>query len=144
MKRIGSAIALSALLAFGAVQTVACTGTTTASATVSTSARLVYVGPGLWVVEAWPSPVFWYDGYYWMITDGIWYRSLYFDRSFVRVVVTTVPRPVIGIRNPRRYVHYRAPRSARVRPLERAAPRTHRSTTVPRQPAPHRRDRRGR
>ncbi len=106
------------------------------SATVTTTPRLVWIGPGVWVVEDYPWSVYYNDGFYWMYRDGFWYRSDYYSDAFVRVRVGVVPVPVVRIHRPHRYVRYRAPRDARVRVIDRRRPRSHRA------PAPRSRDRR--
>lgn len=95
------------------------------SATVTP--RLVWVSPGIWVVEDYPYAVYWADGYYWRTVDGVWYRSPYYDGGFAQVHVGVVPRIVVGSYRPT-HVHYRAPTHVRVRPIARdhRAPRPHR------------------
>jgi hypothetical protein len=121
------AIAVALALSTG-VSATACIGGAEVRATaVAPAPRLVWVAPGIWVIEDHDRPVF-YDGtYYWMYSDG-WYRSdLYYD-GFVRVSV--VPPIVLGIHRPHAYVRYRAPRGARVRVIDhrhhRPAARTRR------------------
>ena len=86
--------------------------------TVQSNPRLVWVSPGVWVVEDSPWPLYYVDGYYWRWYEGRWYRSPYFNDGFVRIDVGYVPRVVINI-PPRTYVRYHAPREARVRVIER-------------------------
>jgi len=76
----------------------------TATATVETPA-MVEVSPGVMVIEDYDQPVFYSDGFYWMYSGGVWLRSGYHNRGWVRGYAA--PRAVIGIRNPRMYVHYR-------------------------------------
>jgi hypothetical protein len=90
--------------------------------------RLVWIDPGLWVVEDHPYAVYYADGYYWRHYDGVWYRSSYYDGGFVRMDIGIVPRIVIGAYRPA-HVRYRAPAQVHVRPIVR----DHRS------PAPRRR-----
>ncbi|MFW6049912.1 MAG: hypothetical protein ACODAU_01990 [Myxococcota bacterium] len=119
------------------------------AATVSTGAyysppSLVWLGPGIWVVEDYRYPVFYADGYYWRWYGGVWYRAATFGRSWVRVGPRYVPPRVRRIDNPRRYVRYRAPRGARVRqgppPRQRVDRRgAPRHKAAPRRQAPGRR-----
>jgi hypothetical protein len=67
---------------------------------------LVTVEPGVQVVADYDEPVFYSEGAYWRYTSGVWYRSPYYDRAWVRV--ETVPYSVRRIDRPERYVHYRA------------------------------------
>jgi hypothetical protein len=89
--------------------------------------RLVSVSPGVWVVEDRPDPVFYSDDYYWRYHGGSWYRSPYYDRSFVVVQPQRVPVHVRRIDRPQRYIHYQAPPRARVRvvPPQPQRPRVH-------------------
>ena len=82
----------------------------TAGATVSTP-ELVYVGPGVYVVEDYHRPVFYSNNYYWLYSDGMWFRSRYHSGHWVRA--RTVPRAVLRIERPQRYVRYRADRRDR-------------------------------
>jgi hypothetical protein len=87
--------------------------------------NLVYVSPGVWVVENHHESVFFYDHYYWSYRGGYWYRSSVYNGSWVRVHV--VPRRVRGIRYPTRYVRYRAPRGVRTRRAPAPRVRDHRA-----------------
>jgi hypothetical protein len=78
---------------------------------------LVYVSPGVHVVADYDYPVFYSQGYYWRYNSGIWLRSPYWNRGFVRV--RTVPVTVRRIRNPHRYVHVRARGRVHRRPAMR-------------------------
>jgi hypothetical protein len=84
----------------------------------ATTPRLVWISPGIWLVEDYPWPVYYADGYYWRSIDGVWYRSLYYDDAFARIDVSFVPRIVIGSHRPAVHVRYRAPRGARVRVID--------------------------
>jgi hypothetical protein len=75
-----------------------------ATYSVPPSARLAYVGDGLWVVTDQPYPTFFSDGFYWLYTDNIWYRSPYYDRGWVRVY--QVPQPIYRIDQPTAYVQF--------------------------------------
>jgi len=85
--------------------------------------RLVWVSPGVWVVEAYPDAVYFADGFYWRTINGVWHRSPYYDSYFVRVDARVVPRHVVAGYNPRRHVNYRAPREAYVTPIDRRTQR---------------------
>lgn len=89
--------------------------------------RLVWIAPGIWIVEDSPYAVYYADGYYWRIVDGVWYRSVYFDDAYVRVHVDVVPRVVSRSYSPA-HVRYRAPAQAQSRPIIRdhRAPRRRR------------------
>lgn len=89
--------------------------------------RLVWVTPGIWVVEDAPYAVYYADGFYWRYADGYWFRSPYYNDGFLRVRVDLVPRVVIGSYHPR-HVRYHAPVHATARPIVRdhRAPRPHR------------------
>lgn len=132
--------------AFAAGLAVACGAVTLSSgcivgaeveATAPAPHRLVWVGPGLWVVESWDEPVFYFDDLYWTIRGGYWYRSDYYTDGWVRARV--VPPRITRIRRPRRYVRYRAPARAKVRRIERRSP-----SRVRRNRAPTHRDNRQR
>lgn len=86
------------------------------TATYSTP-DLVYVSPGVQVVANYDYPVFYSSGYYWRYNSGVWLRSPYWNRGFVRV--RTVPVRVRGIRNPHRYVRVRARGNVHRRPAMR-------------------------
>ena len=43
------------------------------------SPRLVWVEPGIWVVEDSPYAVYYSNDHYWRYVDGIWYQSPYYD-----------------------------------------------------------------
>ncbi len=128
-------IVVGMALALGVAST-GCVGSAEVRATaVVSTPRLVWIAPGVWVVEDYHSAVFFYDGYYWMFDDGLWYRSTYYTDGFVRVAV--VPPVVVSIRRPRTYVRYHAPRGAKVRVIQRDhRPRTRAA------PAPRTRDHR--
>lgn len=77
--------------------------------------RVVYVSPGVWVVENYDAPVFYSDGFYWERRGGYWYRSSYYNGGFVRVGYNVVPYRIRSVRRPNRYVRYRGARGARYR-----------------------------
>jgi hypothetical protein len=85
------------------------------------SPRLVWIADGIWVVEDYPQAVYYYDGFYWRMTDGLWYRSDWYADGFVRVGVG--PTPIVRIHRPRSYIRYRPPRGHRVRPAPRPSQR---------------------
>ena len=78
-----------------------------------TTPELIEVEPGVRVVADYDEPVFYNDGFYWRYDGGVWYRSPYYNRAWIRV--STVPLAVRRIDRPERYVHYRA--TARVAPV---------------------------
>ena len=81
--------------------------------------RLVWVSPGVWVVEDYPYAVYYADGYYWRYFDGAWHSSTWYDGGFARVDIGFVPRIVIGSYRPNVHVRYRAPAHVQVRPIIR-------------------------
>lgn len=83
-----------------------CTGTGEVrySAQVSTP-DLVEVEPGVQVVADADYPVFFSDNYYWRYDAGVWYRSPYANRAWVRVEAP--PVAVRRIDRPERFAHYR-------------------------------------
>ena len=97
-----------ALGAAGCAGTVQARGTVHTSTTVSTPA-LVTITPGVWVVEDYPSPVFYSEGYYWRSRDGVWFRSYGLSDEPVRVSVSYVPIHVRRIHRPSAFVYYHAP-----------------------------------
>ena len=86
--------------------------------------RLVWIGPGVWVVEDYGQAVFYANNSYWMYSNGIWYSSSYYNDGFVRVSV--VPPALIRVRRPYRYVRYRARAGVRTRVIHRRARSTNR------------------
>jgi flagellar biosynthesis GTPase FlhF len=75
-----------------------------------TPPQLVVVSPGVQVVADYDQPVFYSENFYWRFDNGVWYRSQYHTRGWVRV--ETVPVAVRRIDRPARFVHYRADASA--------------------------------
>lgn len=110
-------VLLSALVAIGVPVVSAGCGPAHFEATATTP-RLVWVAPGIWIVENQAYAQYYADGYYWRYVDGGWYRSPYYDGGFVRIDVGFVPRVVIGSYHPT-HVHYRAPRATQSRPIVR-------------------------
>jgi hypothetical protein len=98
----------------------------TGSARVHTRAHarpaMVYVSPGVYVIEDYHEPVFYSDGYYWRYYGNVWYRSSYHTGGWV--VYHNVPRHVRRIDRPHTYVRYRGEGRARVRD-HRGGGRTH-------------------
>ena len=89
-----------------------CGGALTERSQAHAEARvLVSIQPGVWVVEDYDEPIFYYDDYYWVQRGGGWYRSRGYTGGWFRVGV--VPHRVRHIQRPNRYVHYRAPSRAR-------------------------------
>ncbi len=80
-------------------------------AAVVSTPGLVAIGPGIWVVEDYPTAVFYSDGYYWRYSDG-WYRSYDISDAWVRVDVSYVPVTVRSVERPTAYVYYKAPPGA--------------------------------
>lgn len=107
---------LAGLIGLGTMTGCYVHGRTRVAATYSTP-DLVYVSPGVSVVADYDYPVFYAQGYYWRYDGGIWMRSPYWNRGFIRV--RTVPVVIRGIRNPHRYVHVRARGHYRTRPAYR-------------------------
>jgi hypothetical protein len=81
-----------------------------AEATVATP-TLVEVQPGVQVVADYDQPVFYNEGVYWRFEGGVWYRSPYHDRAWIRVEAP--PVAVRRIQRPEMYVHYHATGNAR-------------------------------
>lgn len=101
-------------------------GSASVAASAPISAELALIGPGVYVVEDYPSAVFFADGYYWRYDSGVWFRSFYYDGNFVRVNTAVVPRSVRRIDRPSRYRYFRARANARRRHI-RAHRRAHRA-----------------
>ena len=111
-------------LLFASLAGAGCAGTGTvgysAHATVSTP-DLVYVSPGVQVIADYDEPVFYSNNYYWRYNSGVWYRSPYHTRGWVRV--NDVPAPIRRIDRPTAYIHYRG--------NNRTVIRDHRQPTSP-------------
>jgi hypothetical protein len=136
LRTVMLAIALAAGAALATAATAGCAGRAEVRATAP-APRLVWVAPlGVWVVEDYRDPIFFYDGFYWAYVDGFWYRSVYYTRDFVRV--TAVPPPIRAIQRPRTYVRYHAPARAPVRAIDRS---THRPIVRDHRSPPTRSDR---
>src|SRR5262249_7230450 len=96
MRNISSAV-LAAALAAG------CYGSTDVSGTVVTP-DMDYVGPDVQVVADYDYPVFYSGGVYYRYDNGVWLRSRFHDRAYIRA--TAVPRAVLTIRSPETYRPY--------------------------------------
>lgn len=68
--------------------------------------QLVEVSSGVWVVYDYPEAVFYADDAYWWWYQGAWYKSRYADSGWVLVPAAEVPRVVVAIDHPDRYVRY--------------------------------------
>ena len=71
-----------------------------------TTPDLVYVSPGVQVIADYDEPVFYSDNYYWRYDAGVWYRSPYHTRGWVRVY--DVPTRIRQIDRPTAYIRYRS------------------------------------
>lgn len=113
---------LIASLLFAAIA--GCTGTGTGSVSYSASVSpppLVYINADVQVIEDYDQPVFYSENLYWRYDNGVWYRSQYHTRGWVRV--TVVPAQIRRIDRPTAYVRYRGTaRAAAVRDQRRATP----------------------
>jgi len=101
-----------------AAPSASCVGSASVETRVDVTPRVVWVAPGVWVVEDYDRAVYYYDSFYWWHYDGFWYRSSYYNDGFVRISVAP-PAPVVGVYRPRRHIRYHAPRGARARKIER-------------------------
>jgi hypothetical protein len=106
------------------------------SASVTTP-DLVTVGPGVRVIADYDEPIFFADGYYWWMYDGLWYRSSYYTDGWV--YVATPPLVITRIARPHDYRHYRPAgyvhrnRPVPVNRVRRPAVRDHRARPAQRQ-----------
>jgi hypothetical protein len=66
----------------------------------------VYVSDDVQVIEDYHEPVFFSASMYWRYDNGVWYRSQYHTRGWVRV--STPPPQIVRIERPQVYVRYRA------------------------------------
>jgi hypothetical protein len=97
----------------------ACTATGSARYSASaTMPTMVYVSPGVQVIEDYDEPVFYSSNVYWRYSGGVWYQSRVYTGGWVRV--STPPAAIVRIERPSMYVHYRA--SARGRAQANANP----------------------
>lgn len=118
-KRLLGKLLLASSLVLGVGAATGCGGPGYYSASVTTTTpRMVWVEPGIWVVENSAYPLYYSDGYYWRYYGNTWYRSPYYDGSYVRVHSHYVPRTVATGYRPY-HARYRAPQRAYVRPIVR-------------------------
>jgi hypothetical protein len=99
----------SSLLFVFVIATVGTACTATGSARYSASATMptmVYIGPGVQVIEDYEEPVFYSSNVYWRFNGGVWYQSRTYTGGWVRV--TSPPSAIVRIQRPSMYVHYRA------------------------------------
>lgn len=82
---------------------------------------LVVVEPDVWVVRDYDDSVYYVDGNYWVYRHDSWYRSRSYDRGWVTVEATAVPR-TISTRDHRAYVHYHGAANAQIRKAPRERP----------------------
>lgn len=75
---------------------------------------LALVSDGVYVIQDSTVPMFYSDNFYWRFWNGNWYRSTYYGGGWAYVGARAVPYRMRGIRNPNRYVRYRAPAGSRV------------------------------
>jgi hypothetical protein len=100
---------LAGAIAIGAMAATGCVGHAGVAyepAPTVVEPDLVYLSPGVYVVQDYNEPVFYSNGYYWLYRGGLWYRSSLHYRGWHRVY--TVPVGIRSVRHPRRYVRYRA------------------------------------
>jgi hypothetical protein len=94
------------VIATGAVGT-ACTATGSARYSASaTMPTMVYISPGVQVIEDYEEPIFYSSNVYWRFNGGVWYQSRSYTGGWVRV--TRPPATIVRIERPSMYVHYRA------------------------------------
>ena len=67
---------------------------------------MVYISPGVQVIEDYDQPVFYSSSFYWHYNDGVWYQSRSYTGGWVRV--TAAPAAIVRIQQPSMYVHYHA------------------------------------
>jgi hypothetical protein len=125
-----------------AAPSLSCVGAAVVSTEVVATPQLVWIAPGVWVVEDYDRAIYYHDNYYWWHSSGIWYRSSYYNDGFVRV--SLIPPIVVRSYHPH-HVRYRAPRGVRVRRIHRTHHRTRPNRTRPNRTRPpvhdHRRKR---
>jgi flagellar biosynthesis GTPase FlhF len=96
---------LSSLFVVALVGGCTATGSARYSATATTP-RLVYVSSDVQVIEDYHEPIFYSGNFYWRYDNGVWYRSTYHTRDWVRV--TVVPVSIRRIERPSMYIRYHA------------------------------------
>ncbi len=90
--------------------------------------RLVYAGPGLWVLAESADPIFYSDGYYWLHQDGYWYRSTNYWGNWTYAPFVRVPVVIRSVRRPLAYRHYRARPGQRTRTVSPPVDRRRKAT----------------
>src|SRR4051794_24592488 len=90
-----------------------CTGTGQVQYSGEADVQLVDVSPGVQVIADYDEPVFYSENYYWRYDNGLWYRSPYHTRGWVRV--DAAPVAIRSIDRPQRYAHYHAQAGMTVR-----------------------------
>lgn len=105
-------------LVLGAAASSACVATPAVQVSAEVTPRLVWVEPGIWVVEDLPYAVYYSNGFYWRYANGVWFRSPYYNDGFTAVHVGVVPPIVVAGYRPH-HVRYRAPVHSQVRPIVR-------------------------
>ena len=68
----------------------AASGSARYSASVTTP-NLVYVSPGVQVIEDYDEPIFYSSNMYWRYDGGVWYQSRYHTSGWVRVASPPAP-----------------------------------------------------
>src|SRR6266542_270370 len=81
---------------------------------------LVEIDAGVWVVQDYDYPVYFYADEYWVLRGGVWYRSRSYEGGWARAEASVVPTIIVN-RNHNMYVHCRGGATARTR----AAPGGH-------------------
>jgi len=76
---------------------------------------LVAIGSGVWVVRASARATYFVDGQYWLVRDGVWYRSSTWNGGWVTVQAGLVP-VVIVHRDHSVYVEYQGEAGAVTKP----------------------------
>jgi hypothetical protein len=79
---------------------------------------LVAIDEGVWVVRESDYPVYYYDDYYWVYRDNVWYRSHTYEGGWLVIEVSIVPGVIVH-RNHTLYVHYQGAATAQTRPAPR-------------------------
>lgn len=86
---------------------------------------MVWVAPGIWVVEDYPYTVYYTDGFYWYLRGGIWYRSPRWDYSFARVAPSRLPPRLRGLPHERYHRYHASPQARRFHPGRGDRPPSH-------------------
>jgi hypothetical protein len=80
---------------------------------------LVAVDADVWVVRDYDYAVYYVSDNYWVLRDGVWYRSASYDEGWTKVEVTVVPAVIVH-RDHKLFVHYRGEANAKTRPGPKA------------------------